>query len=134
MAWFLALQGPPNRVGQSLTYELHESANIEQIAQEMSASATIDRAVPIPTVFRNRPEPVMLYVRPTAWGLWGFYEMTEEERREMAAASPQLVNALAQVAKQQQQQQAKKPKGPQGPSELPRLHGGQQPFLVNKQD
>ena len=112
MAWFLALQGPPNRIGQSLTYELHESANIHQIEQEMSSSATIDRAVPIPVVFQNRRQ-VTLYVRPAAWGVWAFYEMTEEERRAVAAA-------IAQAAKQQQ---SNKQKGlsPQGPSVDPRL-------------
>jgi hypothetical protein len=107
MAWFLALQGPPNRIGQSLTYELHESANIHQIEQEMSSSATIDRAVPIPVVFQNRRQ-VTLYVRPAAWGVWAFYEMTEEERRAVAAA-------IAQAAKQQ------KGLSPQGPSVDPRL-------------
>lgn len=122
MAWFLALQGPPNRMGQSLTYELHESANIHQIEQEMSSSATIDRAVPIPVVFQNRRQ-VTLYVRPAAWGVWAFYEMTDEERRAMAAS----INAIAQAARQPQ---AKKQKGlsPQGPSVLPRLDSNQQPF------
>jgi hypothetical protein len=117
MAWFLALQGPPNRMGQSLTYELHESANIHQIEQEMSSSATIDRAVAIPAVFSNRRQ-VTLYVRPAAWGAWAFYELTEEERRELAAAN---INALAQAAKQQQAKKAPGPQGPPGPSVLPRL-------------
>ncbi len=129
MAWFLALQGPPGKGGQSLTYELHESANIHQIEQEMSSSATIDRAVPIPALFANRRQ-VTLYVRPAAWGAWAFYELTDEERRQMAAAN---LNALAQAAKRQQaarQQQSKKQKGlsPQGPSVLPRLDSNQQPF------
>jgi hypothetical protein len=116
MAWFLALQGPPNRIGQSLTYELHESANIHQIEQEMSSSATIDRAVPIPVVFQNRRQ-VTLYVRPAAWGAWAFYEMTEEERRVMAAAN---INAIAQAAKQQQSNK-QKGSSPPGPSVVPRL-------------
>ncbi len=116
MAWFLALQGPPNRIGQSLTYELHESANIEQITQEMSSSATIDRAVAVPAVFGNQRR-VTLFIRPAAWGAWAFYELSEQERRQMA-------NAVAQVAKQQQQ----KAKKPPGPSVLPRLDSNQQPF------
>jgi hypothetical protein len=120
MAWFLALQGPPNRMGPSLTYELHESANVHQIEQEMTSSATIDRAVPIPAVFPNRRQ-VTLYVRPAAWGVWAFYELTDEERREMAAANP-VINALAQqAAKQQQAKKQKAPQGPPGPSVLPRL-------------
>ena len=102
MAWFLALQGTPTKMGQSLVYELHESADHEKLAQEMVSSATLDRVVPIPAVFQNRRQLVTLYVRPAAWGVWAFYEMTEEERRQMLAANP-LVNALAQAAKQQQQ-------------------------------
>ena len=119
MPWFLALQGPPNRIGQSLSYELQESANIHQIEQEMSSSATIDRAVAVPVLFHNRRE-VTLYVRPAAWGAWAFYEMSEQERRELAAAS---VNAIAQAAQQNQQKQAKnkQQQHPQGPSVIPRL-------------
>lgn len=115
MAWFLALQGPPNRIGQSLSYELQESANIHQIEQEMSSSATIDRAVAIPVLFHNRRE-VTLYVRPAAWGAWAFYEMSDQERRELAAAS---VNAIAQAAKQKQAKN--KQQASQGPSVIPRL-------------
>jgi hypothetical protein len=107
MAWFLALQGPPSKVGQSLVYELHESADHQQIAQDMSAAATIDRVVAIPAVVANRRHQVTtIYVRPAAWGVWAFYEMSEAERREMMAANP-LINAIAQAAKQQQQ--AKRP-------------------------
>jgi hypothetical protein len=121
MAWYLALQGPPNRPGQSLTYELHESANVHQIEQEMTSSATIDRAVAIPVVFQKRRQ-VTLYVRPAAWGVWAFYEMSDEERRELAAANPAIINALAQAARQQQQAQQKGgPQVPPGPSVLPRL-------------
>ena len=125
MAWFLALQGPPTKVGQSLTYELHESAEIEQIAQDMTSAATVNRAVAIPAVFGNRPRPVTLYVRPAAWGAWAFYEMTDEERREMLAANP-LINAVAQAAKQKQATTQHKPR----PSvvTLPRLDSNQEPF------
>jgi len=117
MAWFLALQGPPSRMGHAPTYELHESANVEQIEQEMVSSATIDRAVAIPAVFHQNRRQVTLYVRPAAWGAWLFFELTDQERREMAAASP-VVNALAQAAKKQQ---SRKPQGPPGPSVLPRI-------------
>jgi hypothetical protein len=119
MAWFLALQGPPNKAGQSPTYELHESADIEQITQEMGDSAAADRAVAIPVVFHNRRQQVTLYVRPAAWGAWAFYQMTEDERREMMAANP-VINALAQ-AQAAKQQQARAPQQPAGPSTLPRL-------------
>jgi hypothetical protein len=153
MAWFLALQGPPNRTGQSVTYELHESANVHQIEQEMTTSVTIDRAVAIPTIFRNRRE-VTLYVRPAAWGAWAFFEMSEEERRQLAATNP-VANTLGQAVNQQQaasaqqaasQQQAanpqqarppqapRRPQGPQGPSVLPRLDANQEPFLMREQE
>lgn len=109
MPWFLALQGAPNKAGgQSLIYELDESADRTKLAEEMASSATLDRVVAVPAVFQSQTarRPVTLYVRPAAWGVWAFYEMTEEERRQAMAANP-LVNALAQAARQQQQQQGK---------------------------
>ena len=112
MAWFLALQGPPTKIGQSLIYELHESADRVKLAEEMSSAATLDRVVPIPAVFQNQRQQVTLYIRPAAWGVWAFYEMSEEERRQMLAGSP-LVNALAQAARQQQTKRG------QGPGQLP---------------
>lgn len=123
MAWFLALQGPQNKAGQSPIYELQESADIEQISQEMASSATIDRAVAVPALFRNR-QKVTLYVRPAAWGAWAFYELTDEERREMTremAAGNPLINAIAQARAANQQQQPQRPAGPAGPSVIPRL-------------
>lgn len=115
MAWFLALQGPPTKVGQSLMYELQDSADRDKVAEEMASAATLDRVVGVPAVFGNDRKAVTVYVRPAAWGVWAFYEMSEEERRQMLAANP-LVNALAQAAKQQQQQQGGKipPIMPQG--------------------
>ncbi|MGV0636272.1 hypothetical protein ABQE69_17415 [Mycolicibacillus trivialis] len=102
MAWFLALQGMSGKGGQSLTYELHESADTARLAQEMSAGATADRVVEIPAVLPPRRQQVTLYVRPSLWGVWAFYEMSEDERREMIAANP-LINAMAQAAAKQQQ-------------------------------
>lgn len=101
MAWFLAMQGPPSKLGQSLIYELAESADRAKLAAEMSSAATLDRVVPVPALFGGQRQEVTLYVRPAAWGVWAFYELSEEERRQMLAANP-LVNALAQAAKQQQ--------------------------------
>ncbi|WP_193047248.1 hypothetical protein [Mycolicibacterium baixiangningiae] len=100
MAWFLAMQGPPSKLGQSLIYELAESADRTKLAEEMSSAATLDRVVPVPALFGGQRQEVTLYVRPAAWGVWAFYEMSEEDRRQMLAANP-LVNALAQAAKQQ---------------------------------
>lgn len=101
MAWYLALQGPPNKIGQSLTYELHDSADLQALAQDMSAAATIDRVVAVPTVYSNGRKAVTVYIRPAAWGAWAFYEMSDEERRQMMANNP-VINAIAQAAKQQQ--------------------------------
>lgn len=123
MAWFLALNASPAKGGQSPIYELQESADIERIAQEMANGALADRAIAVPAVFHSGRQKVTLYVRPAAWGAWAFYELSEEERREMLAASP-LINALAQARAaqaQQQQQQQSRPQPPTGPSVIPRL-------------
>lgn len=128
MAWFLALNASPTKGGQSPTYELQESADIERITEEMANFAAADRAVAVPAVFNNGRQRVNLYVRPAAWGAWAIYELSDEERREMMAASP-LINALAQAraAKQQppqSQQPMYAPAQPQqtaGPSVIPRL-------------
>jgi hypothetical protein len=98
MSWFLALQGSPSKGGQSLNYELHESADIDQITQEMADSVTTDRAVAVPAVV-GRARPATLYVRPAAWGAWMFYEMSEDERQQLMAAR---VNAVNQANKQRQ--------------------------------
>ncbi|BBX23160.1 hypothetical protein MTER_25710 [Mycolicibacter terrae] len=130
MAWFLALNASPTKGGQAPTYELQESADIERITREMASFAATDQAVAVPAVFNNGRQQVTLYVRPAAWGAWAIYELSEEERRELMAASP-LVNALAQArAAKQQQSGAQQPQqmyAPQaqpkqsGPSVIPRL-------------
>ncbi|BCI54065.1 hypothetical protein NIIDNTM18_33430 [Mycolicibacterium litorale] len=112
MAWFLAMQGPPSKLGQSLIYELAESADRKKLAEEMSSAATLDRVVPIPALFGGKRQEVTIYVRPAAWGVWAFYEMSEEERRQMLAAANPLMNALAQAAKQQQGGQTNRGQGP----------------------
>jgi hypothetical protein len=117
MAWFLAMQGPPSKLGQSLIYELAESADRTKLAEEMASAATLDRVVPVPAVFGGQRQEVTLYVRPAAWGVWAFYEMSEEERRQMMTAANPLMNALAQAAKQQQAARGQT-QGP-GPSQTP---------------
>ena len=116
MAWFLALQAPPGGTGQSPTYELQESADLGQLSQEMTRAAGSDGVVAVPAVFANGRQQVAVYVRPAAWGAWAFYQMTEEERREMIASNP-LINAIAQAqaAKQQPRTQSF------GPGVIPRL-------------
>jgi hypothetical protein len=103
MAWFLALQGPSHTPHQSLVYELQEGVDTDKIAQELVSSATLDRVVAVPAVLtanKRRHQKVTVYIRPAAWGLWSFYELSDEDRREMAKNN-QVVNALAQAAAQQ---------------------------------
>jgi hypothetical protein len=112
MAWFLALQGPSHTPHQSLVYELQDGVDVEKISQELVSSATLDRVVPIPAVLsqnKRRHQKVTLYIRPAAWGLWAFYELSEEDRRELVKNN-QVVNALAQAA--QQRAQGKQPGAP----------------------
>lgn len=105
MAWFLALQGVAHMSHQSSVYELQDSVDVDQIVQEMVSSATLDRVVPVPVVVpqnTRRQQKVTLYVRPAAWGLWTFYQLSEEDRRQLAQENP-LLNALSQAAQQQAQ-------------------------------
>lgn len=103
MAWFLAMEGPANK---AVLYQLQESADVDKIAEEMVSSATIDRAVAVPAVLQNNnQQQVTVYVRPAAWGVWTFYQLTEDERKALATASNPLVEALAQAARQQQAKQ-----------------------------
>jgi hypothetical protein len=113
MAWFLALQGPSNTPHQSLVYELQDGVDTEKIAQELVSSATLDRVVAVPAVLsanKRRRQKVTIYIRPVAWGLWSFYELSEEERREMAKNNP-VVNALAQAAQQRAAAQGRQAAG-----------------------
>ncbi|OBI07432.1 hypothetical protein A5715_17810 [Mycolicibacter heraklionensis] len=126
MAWFLALNATPTKGVQAPTYELHESADLERITEELATFAATDRAVAVPAVFSNGRQ-VTVYVRPAAWGAWAIYELSDEERRELVANNP-LVNALAQArAAKQGTQQAPSMFAPQqppsqaGPSSIPRL-------------
>ncbi len=108
MAWFLALQGPSHASHQSLVYELQDSVDVDKIGQEMVSSATLDRVVPIPAVLsqnKRRHQKVTLYVRPAAWGLWAFYELSDEDRRQLLKDNP-VLNALAQAAQQRGQSTA----------------------------
>ena len=98
MAWFLALEGPANK---AVLYQLQESVNVQQIAEEMASAATLDRAVPVPAVLANNRQQVTVYVRPAAWGVWTFYQLSEEERKALTTSNP-LVEALTQAARQAQ--------------------------------
>jgi hypothetical protein len=103
MTWFLALQSTAHMTHQPSVYELQESVDIDKIAQELVSSATLDRVVPIPAVLQQSNQAqqnVTLYVRPAAWGVWTFYQLSAEERRQLLTPNP-LLNALSQVAQQQ---------------------------------
>jgi len=104
MAWYLALQGPAHTSNQALIYELHESADIDKITEDMAAAATIDRVVQIPAVLQHVNKQVTINVRPSAWAVWSFYELSEEERKKLPSGNP-LLDALAQAAARQQQLQ-----------------------------
>ncbi|MCV7282478.1 hypothetical protein H7J88_22860 [Mycolicibacterium flavescens] len=114
MAQFLALQGSAHQTHQSAAYELQDGVDIEKLAQELSSAVTLDRVVPVPAVLpqnKGRRQKVTLYVRPAAWGLWTFYELSEEDQRQMLKENP-LLNALIQGAAQQGQA---RPGGQQNP-------------------
>jgi hypothetical protein len=54
---------------------------------------------------------VTIYVRPSAWGLWSFYELSEEDRREMAKNNP-VINAIAAAQQRAAAQGKAVPGGP----------------------
>jgi hypothetical protein len=98
MAWFLALQGPGQPSHQSSVYELQDSADMESLAQELVSAVTLDRVVGIPAMLpqnTRKRQKVTLYVRPAAWAMWTFYELTDEDRRQLMKDNP-LFNALQQ--------------------------------------
>ncbi|MGE5694381.1 MAG: hypothetical protein ACM4D3_03840 [Candidatus Sericytochromatia bacterium] len=102
MAWYLALQSSAHMAHQSSIYELQDSADVDEIAQEMVSSATLDRVVAVPAVLAQNPrrqQKVTLYVRPAAWGMWTFYQQSEEDRRQLV----EQFNALTQAAQQRAQ-------------------------------
>jgi hypothetical protein len=114
MAWYMALQGPQHTPHQSMVYELQDGVDVDKIAQEMVSSATLDRVVAIPAVLtanKRRHQKVMIYVRPSAWGLWSFYELSEEDRREMAKNNP-MIQALAAAQQRAATQGKQAPAGP----------------------
>src|ERR1700734_2278287 len=114
MAWFLALQGPSHTTHQSLVYELQDGVDTEKIAQELVSSATLDRVVPVPAVLsanKRRHHKMTIYVRPAAWGLWSFYELSDEDRREMAKNNP-VAQALAAAQQRAAAQGKQAPGGP----------------------
>ncbi len=103
MAWFLAVQGPAQASHQSSVYELQDSTDVDQLAQELVSAVSVDRVVPIPAMLpqsTRKRQKVTLYIRPAAWGMWTFYELSDEERRQLIKQNP-LVNAIQQHQRQQ---------------------------------
>jgi hypothetical protein len=103
MPWFLALQSTASMTNQPSVYELQDGVDVDKISEELVSSATLDRAVRIPAVLQQSTgakQSVNVYIRPAAWGMWMFYQLSEEERRQAMAQNP-LLNALSQAAQQQ---------------------------------
>lgn len=98
MAWFLALQGPAQPSHQASVYELQDTTDVDKLAQELASAVTLDRVVAIPAMLpqnTRKRQKVTLYVRPAAWGMWTFYELSEEDKRQLIKENP-LVQAIQQ--------------------------------------
>lgn len=98
MAWFLALQGPAQPSHQASVYELQDTTDVDKLAAELASAVTLDRVVAIPAMLpqnNRKRQKVTLYVRPAAWGMWTFYELSEEDRRQLMKDNP-LVQAIQQ--------------------------------------
>lgn len=105
MAWFLGLQGAAHQSHQSSAYELQDAVDIDKLAEEFANAVLLDKVVPVPAMLaqaKGRRQEVTLYVRPTAWGMWTFYQMSEEDQRKLIEENP-LLNALAQSVAQRGQ-------------------------------
>lgn len=56
---------------QASVYELQDSTDIDQLAQDLVSAVSLDRVVPIPAMLpqnTRKRQKVTLYVRPSAWG------------------------------------------------------------------
>ena len=98
MAWFIALHGSSHQGHQSTTYELQDAVDVDTLAQELSSAVILDRVVPVPAMLpqnKGRRQKVTLHVRPAAWAMWTFYQMSEEDARQLVQDNP-LLNAIAQ--------------------------------------
>jgi len=105
MAWFLALQGATHQSYQTSAYELQDGVDRDKLAEEFAKPVLLDRTVSVPVVLpqaNGRRQKVTLYVRPGAWGMWTFYQMSEEDQRQLLLENP-LLNALAESVAQRGQ-------------------------------
>jgi hypothetical protein len=97
--WFLTLQGPTHRTNESTVYQLADAVDIQKLQMQFVQEAAMGGVVSVPAVIGGNLKPVMLYVRPAAWGLWTMYELTDEERTDLGNT---FMNALSQAIRQQQ--------------------------------
>lgn len=107
MAWFLALQGAAHMQHQTSAYELQDAADVKALERELAGAVTLDRVVAVPAMLPQngrKQQKVTLYVRPAAWALWTFYQLTDEDKRQLVQENP-LLNAL-QAAQRAQTAQA----------------------------
>nr|ABP45014.1 conserved hypothetical protein [Mycolicibacterium gilvum PYR-GCK] len=107
MSWFLALQGPAQPSHQASVYELQDTTDVDKLAQELLSAVTLDRVVAVPAMLpqnTRRRQKVTLYVRPAAWGMWTFYELSEEDKRQLMRENP-----LMQAMQQHQREHAQGP-------------------------
>lgn len=119
MAWFLALQSAATTNHQSPVYELADTADVHKIADDLASAAVTDRPVPIPAVLpqnSRQRQVVTLYIRPAAWGLWTFYQLSEEDRSDLAREHSML-QAFAQAAQQQRMQAGQATASPPQPTQ-----------------
>ncbi|TPG31304.1 hypothetical protein [Mycolicibacterium hodleri] len=96
MTWFLALQGAAHMQHQTSAYELQDSADVGELEKELMGAVMLDRVVPVPAMLPQngrKQQKVTLYVRPAAWALWTFYQLSDEDRRQLTKENP-LLNAL----------------------------------------
>jgi hypothetical protein len=121
MSWFLALQGPSQPSHQASVYELQDSTDVDKLAQELMSAVTLDRVVAIPAMLpqnARKKQKVSLYVRPAAWAMWTFYELSEDDKRALMQDNP-LVQALAQQHQQAHMAQHMAQAGQAGPAVNP---------------
>ena len=113
MSWFLSLQGATHRTNVSTVYQLAENVDVQQLQREFLQEAAIGGVVSVQAVLGANLKPITLYVRPSAWGLWTFYELTEAERQNLGNT---LMSALSQAMRQQGVQPAQPHAGPAAPA------------------
>lgn len=105
MMRYLALQGTTHKADECVMHRLHESVDLQQLAQQLSLAATTGEAVAAVAVLPEVIRPIPLYIRPAAWAVWWLFELSDEEVNEAieqnkkAAASQFVARLIAEAAK-----------------------------------